>query len=684
MKHTSEKMVRQTENGAARQYGAAARAAAAALGCLLVAASVAIAKINPNFTPVHLANQSKLILHLKLSGAEKDGVLTSELVEAMKHEKDKKPAAPSFDLNNTREEVAADFRGRVKANGNGPVLLFSGEYAEEGAAGGGVGEGGLPEGMLHVGGRWYTLARGDGDAWEVLEISDDLQATWAGSSEMLRRVTRYVLTDPNPDVPSVVGAQWGDYQTLGTAAGKVHGVRAIDLKGDGRTYLHVLCEAGDRLFLCTKPKGGGKRNAEDVTAALKLKAKSQAAAWGDFNGDGLLDLASWDGATLSFWFQAEDGTFSVKDSGVKLAECTALAVVSIGERMVAGLLVSGSAAPVLVAPAAGGGFEAKPIAPWAGAELGVVHTCQVADFDGDEIADVLQPFEKGALLYRGVKPGEFRAPDVLRQVGTGKGHADTCVGDYDHDGHFAVFVAAEQGCSLWRNDGKGNFTEALHFSGEIAYISKPDARSCMTCDINNDGRQDIFITYVNILPQIFFNRGFHSYGHAHEVDLQEHEDDLFPRDEDADEEKNEYRIGQQAGAVCDFDGDGAQDMVIVVEHLVRPRVQYPAKPGPWTEAKRNGEILVYWRDSEYAEPLSLRVALPAGGPAGPVRVTGWLGDGDNARCLGAWNVTQGAPGAFFGQLDAGTVKVRWQLPGKEPQETSVDVEDKPERIAITN
>ncbi len=684
MNAASRKTVRETRNVGGGRCRRAGRAALLTVACLFAGASAATAKINPNFTPIHLANQSKLILQLKLSGAEKDGMLTSELADVLKHEKDKKPtAAPLFDLKDTREEIAADFRARVKAGANGPALLFTGEYNEEGAAGGGMGEGGLPEGMLHVGGRWYTLRRGDGDTWEVLEISDDLQATWAGSSDMLRRVTRYVLTDPNPDVPCVVGAQWANYLTLGKAAGKVYGVRAVDVKGDGRAWLHVLCEAGDRVFLCAK-QGGDKRSVEDATAALKLNAKSRAAAWGDFNGDGRIDLASWDGGGLCFSLQGEDGTFAAKNADVKLAECTALAVVGVGERMVAGLLVSGSSAPILVAPAAGGGFEAKPIAAWAGAELGAVHPCLVADFDGDEIADVLQPFERGALLYRGVKPGEFRAPDVQRQVGTGKGHADTCVGDYDHDGHFDVFVAAEQGCGLWHNDGKGNFAEVLHFSGEIAYISKPDARSGMTCDINNDGRQDVFITYVNILPQIFFNRGFHSYGHAHEVDLQEHEDDLFPRDETADEEKNEYRIGQQAGAVCDFDGDGAQDMVFVVEHLVRPRVQYPAKPGPWAEAKRNGEMLVYWRDSDYAEPLCLRVALPAGGPAGPVRVMGWLGEGEKARCLGAWNVAQGTPGAFFGQLDAGTVNVRWQLPGKERQEKSIDVEDKPERIKIAN
>ena len=70
---------------------------------------------------------------------------------------------------------------------------------------------------------------------------------------------------------------------------------AVDLAGDGRLTLFVASNKGDRLFAFDAKAETFK----DVTATRKLRSKSSAFAWGDFNGDARLDLASYDGTTLT-------------------------------------------------------------------------------------------------------------------------------------------------------------------------------------------------------------------------------------------------------------------------------------------------------------------------------------------------------------------------------------------------
>ncbi len=58
----------------------------------------------------------------------------------------------------------------------------------------------------------------------------------------------------------------------------------------GKPALFVACESGDRLFA-----GAKGRTFTDLTEARGLQSKSAAFAWGDFAGQGRLDLISFDG-----------------------------------------------------------------------------------------------------------------------------------------------------------------------------------------------------------------------------------------------------------------------------------------------------------------------------------------------------------------------------------------------------
>jgi hypothetical protein len=163
----------------------------------------------------------------------------------------------------------------------------------------------------------------------------------------------------------------------------------------------------------------------------------------------------------------------------------------------------------------------------------------------------------------------------------------------------------------------------------------------MAGDMNNDGRQDILAAYRGGSPYLFFNRGFRSFGLANTVDVGAQH--LLP-------EANDAKGGQQSACLVDFDGDGAQDMVL---------------------ALNNGEVWSLFRENSDNEARMAVTALSVVGPyKGPVTVTGWIGN----RCLGAWNVSPGVSQACFGRRDAGPVMIKWRLPGGAPQQKEIVLE----------
>ena len=640
-------MDRQARTGRCTRRGGRLWVVAAVLAALTPEAG---ALINPRFTPIDLVTQSELILALEVGPAGAKGDVPVRLVACVKG---KAPAGTiRLDLSKTAAPQAEALRRTVGATARRLALLFAGKYREEedDDAGGGEpeedGEG--TPGLLHVEGQWFRLFRKQaGGPWLLDVVDERKQSTWAGGTDMLRRAVRYVLTDPNPHVPVRTGAAWGEHKRIGRLEGKAHGAAAVDLAADGRLALFVACESGDRVFRWDR----AKKAFADLSPTLELGAKSHAAAWADFNGDGRLDLASWDGNALGLWLQTEKGTFEADARKTALAAgCIGLAVLDVGVKGRPGMLASTRDVPVLLTPRADGSFAVAPIVGVpAGkspvAAIGTPHRCLVADLDGDRIPDVLQPGTRGTLFYKGVRPGVF-ALQGRRAVATGEGHAAAFLGDYDADGLLDVFVGAEERCGLWQNRGGAAFAEALGLSGEAAYISKPNARGGATGDVNDDGRQDVLILYADRPPQIFFNRGFRSFGHSHRLDLAENA--LLPA----------AAKGQQAGLLADLDGDGAQDMALVLA---------------------NGEVWVFFREVADDAPLSLRAALPLGGPVvGPVTVTGWL----EKRCLGAWNVVAGSSEAFLALLEPGPCTVRWQWPGGTAHEKEIILEDGPKRLLL--
>jgi len=637
-------------------------------GLMGLAAGDASGLINPNFTPVHLVRQSSLVAELEFQPV-KGAKCEAAVKRVLKGKLDARTISFDFSTCAVKEHVELLVKG-INAAPHTQAAFFVGEFQEkpgEGTVGGG-GQTGPPPGekqegeterkaYLFVNGNWMTFYEGNGGAWGMDETTPLMLTTWQGGTDMLLRAVEYILSDADAYLPAKEGVNWAEPKRFTRLSGAVRAAIPVDLTGDGKWTLFVACEGGDRLF-----EYDAKTDSLKDTESHKLSSKSHAAAWGDTNGDGRLDLVSYDGQAITIYTQGEDRTFQVGpklDKGQLAGGCLGLAVLDWGTPGRPGVLISTGESPVLWIPDpkdAKKGPQTRRIAfgepPTALAEklpsgepLGPPGPCLVADLDGDVIPDVLQVFAKGSLIYRGKSPGEFAPPERC-VIAAGSGHADAFLGDFDADGLLDVFTVSEDAGRLWQNDGKLRFTETRALSGEAAYKVEAGGLCGVTGDFNNDGRQDFVLFYAAGFPRSFFNRGFRSFGFTNALDIGTNS--LLPAASD----------GQQAGTLCDFTGDGAQDLVLIL---------------------KNGEGWILPRETGDLPALCARGALAVrGNCTGPLTVTGYKA----GRCLGAWNVTAGTTEAFVGVLDAGPVTLKWRIPPGKPGTKDILIENHPVRYVI--
>jgi len=602
------------------------RAFAAALVISAMAAT-ARALINQHYTPVDLVNQSETILKVDVGPLDEDGLLTVKLVKTLSGEA---PGRLSLQAETIDGDLMDNLEFALGEDKKASALLFLGDFSA--AADDPILEGGAPVGALQIGTTWFALSKGSGGKLRVGGDPLDLMTVWAGGDAMLERLVEYVLNDYTADVPTKAGVVWGGDLKLADVGGQVNGCMAVDLASDGRQCLFILADGGDRLF---RPSGNAGRLL-DAGAELGLDTCSKKAAWGDFNGDGRLDLASWDGRQIVLRLMGPQAKFQSAVVEIKVSgECVGLTALDVADGGRAGLLVSTADRPVVVILDADSKATVRALPGPGGASLGTAGPCVAADFTGDGLVDVAQPRAEGLLLYRRDSAGRFAAPAAACEVGGGAGLTTALSGDYDADGLLDLVVAGKEGCFVYRNLGDGRFGEVLEETGEVVYISKPNAIGGTSCDLNNDGRQEFVLLYANMGAQFYFNRGFCCFGYATDLELSQSD---LPAAQIA-------MQGQQAAAVADFNADGAQDLVVVAA---------------------DGQVWLLWRDVRQGPKLGVTVALSRQTP-GPVNVIGY----DGKRCLGARAVAAGAP-VLFGRRTPGPISLRWRA-GGEPRTEVVDV-----------
>jgi hypothetical protein len=136
-------------------------------------------------------------------------------------------------------------------------------------------------------------------------------------------------------------------------------------------------------------------------------------------------------------------------------------------------------------------------------------TAVAADFDNDGWPDIYVACDSTpSLLFRNNHDGTFKEEglergvalneDGMEQAGMGVG-----IGDYNLDGNLDIFKThfTDDTSILYRNDGKGNFTDATISAGlgvETRYVGW----GAGIVDLDNDGLPDLFLVTGNVYSNI--------------------------------------------------------------------------------------------------------------------------------------------------------------------------------------
>jgi penicillin G amidase len=281
-----------------------------------------------------------------------------------------------------------------------------------------------------------------------------------------------------------------------------------DIDGDGDLDLFVGFQEGkpNRLY-----RNDGGRFVEVAGAAgIADLTDTRAAAWGDFDADGHVDLY------VGFTRRSEthNRLYRNDGNGVHFTDVgPAMGVDAIGEtRQVSwvdfdndgdlDLLVAFRDAPNLLFRNDGGHFTSV------GRELGIDDRRRTVgavwfDFDEDGDLDLFTANQNGDTngLFRNDRA---RFVDVARELGVdAPGRPETSgsngpsVADVDGDGHLDLFVAGYGANFLYRNDGRGRFVEG---AAEFGVKGGDKATPSRWGDYDNDGFPDLYVSSYTDQP----------------------------------------------------------------------------------------------------------------------------------------------------------------------------------------
>ncbi len=216
-------------------------------------------------------------------------------------------------------------------------------------------------------------------------------------------------------------------------------------------------------------------------------------------------------------------------------------------------------------------------------------------------------------LYRNDGNGKFseislESGTAVSGDGSEQGSMGVAVADYNHTGRFSIYITnfADEFNTLYRNDGKGSFTDVSYDAG-VALASLPFVKWGTTfTDIDNDGWADLLSVNGHVYPQVDSLPSGARYREPSNLLLNQRNGTFCDAGTEAGEPVSQPRVGRGLAA-ADFDNDGNVDFVIENLDGAPTLLHNPGLPGKhWITLELEGT-----KSNRLA--LGARVTLTAGG-----------------------------------------------------------------------
>ena len=282
------------------------------------------------------------------------------------------------------------------------------------------------------------------------------------------------------DVTAAVGVQ-GEGFSMGAAA--------ADFDNDGDVDLFVAGYERNTLYRNT-----GKGTFENITAQSGIHSRvwSVAAGWLDFDGDGLLDLFV---VNYLKWSEKGDRFCGDRTRDIR---------VYCHPKYYDGL------PNTLYRNRGNGTFEDVSEKSGIAAHVGKGMSIAFADYDEDGRVDAFVTNDTlPNFLFRNLGNGRFEEAALLAGAGVsinGKAISSmgTVFGDVDNDGRADLHVTALAGETfpLFRNEGKGQFSDRTAPSGLARATQRRSGWGNALADFDNDGWKDLFTANSHVNDRI--------------------------------------------------------------------------------------------------------------------------------------------------------------------------------------